>query len=41
MSHGCALVRCPRCGYEFVEQGWLSRLFESIRKEDKHDSSAR
>lgn len=21
MSHGCAMVRCPRCGYEFVESG--------------------
>jgi Fe2+ transport system protein FeoA len=21
MSRGCAMVRCPRCGYEFVESG--------------------
>jgi len=21
MSNGCAMVRCPRCGYEFVESG--------------------
>jgi len=21
MSHGCAMTRCPRCGYEFVENG--------------------
>jgi hypothetical protein len=31
MSRGCAMVRCPRCGYEFVEDGrvagWLRRLF--------------
>lgn len=31
MSSGCAMVRCPRCGYEFVEDGrvarWLRRLF--------------
>lgn len=37
-SKGCAMIRCPRCGYEFVEHGWLARLFE--RKID-HDSSAR
>ena len=21
MSNGCAMVRCPKCGYEFVESG--------------------
>lgn len=21
MSHGCTMVRCPNCGYEFVESG--------------------
>lgn len=31
ISRGCAMVRCPRCGYEFVEDGrvarWLRRMF--------------
>ena len=26
MSHGCAMVRCPRCGYEFVESGKLADM---------------
>jgi Fe2+ transport system protein FeoA len=26
MSRGCAMVRCPRCGYEFVESGRLTDL---------------
>lgn len=26
MSSGCAMVRCPRCGYEFVESGRITDL---------------
>jgi len=26
MSRGCAMVRCPRCGYEFVESGKLADM---------------
>ncbi len=44
MSHGCEMVRCPRCGYEFVEEGWivkkLRRLAAAIEKARNHDSSA-
>ena len=29
MSKGCAMVRCPRCGYEFVESG---RLLDMLRR---------
>jgi hypothetical protein len=32
LSHGCAMMRCPRCGYEFVEDGplakWVRRIFK-------------
>jgi len=27
MSRGCAMVRCPRCGYEFVEGGRIANMF--------------
>jgi Fe2+ transport system protein FeoA len=26
MSKGCTMVRCPRCGYEFVESGKLADM---------------
>lgn len=29
MSRGCDMVRCPRCGYEFVESG---RLLDMLRR---------
>lgn len=36
MAAGCSMIRCPRCAYEFVEDGlvanWLRRL---LRREGK------
>ena len=29
MARGCAMVRCPRCGYEFVESG---RFVDMLRR---------
>ena len=29
MSRGCAMVRCPHCGYEFVESG---RIVDMLRR---------
>jgi Fe2+ transport system protein FeoA len=29
MSSGCAMVRCPHCGYEFVESG---RIVDMLRR---------
>lgn len=29
MSRGCTMVRCPRCGYEFVESG---RFVDMLRR---------
>ncbi len=26
MAAGCAMIRCPRCAYEFVEDGFLARM---------------
>jgi hypothetical protein len=26
MSRGCRMIRCPRCAYEFVEEGVLVSL---------------
>ncbi len=30
MSAGCSMIRCPRCAYEFVEDGVLARLFRRM-----------
>ena len=33
MSKGCAMVRCPRCGYEFVESGrFVDMLLRWVRR---------
>ena len=33
MALGCAMVRCPRCGYEFVESGrFVDMLLRWIRR---------
>lgn len=33
MARGCAMVRCPRCGYEFVESGrFVDMLQRWIRR---------
>lgn len=36
MSKGCKMIRCPRCGYEFVEEGivanWLRRILRGRSK---------
>jgi Fe2+ transport system protein FeoA len=33
MSHGCKMVRCPHCGYEFVESGrFVDMLLRWIRR---------
>lgn len=29
MAHGCMMVRCPHCGYEFVESG---RIVDMLRR---------
>ena len=26
MAAGCAMIRCPRCAYEVVEDGFLARI---------------
>ena len=36
MSKGCAMVRCPRCGYEFVESGKITDMLKRwIRRAPK------
>jgi hypothetical protein len=36
MSRGCAMVRCPHCGYEFVESGRIADLLRRwIRRAPK------
>jgi len=30
MSTGCAKVRCPRCAYEFVEEGTIANLLRKV-----------
>jgi hypothetical protein len=38
LSRGCAMVRCPRCGYEFVNDGYVSRLLTKLFRGRSHDS---
>jgi Fe2+ transport system protein FeoA len=36
MSRGCAMVRCPHCGYEFVESGrFVDMLLRWVRRAPK------
>lgn len=30
VSSGCAKVRCPRCAYEFVEEGTIANLLRKV-----------
>lgn len=30
MSAGCEMIRCPRCAYEFVEDGVVARLLRRL-----------
>jgi len=30
MARGCKMVRCPRCSYEFVEEGLLVSLLRKV-----------
>ena len=32
LSNGCAMVRCPRCAYEFVQEGFLASIFRRLMK---------
>jgi hypothetical protein len=29
-SNGCAMVRCPRCAYEFVQEGFIASIFRRL-----------
>ena len=45
MSKGCAMVRCPQCGYEFVEDGRVAALFNEwfskwFKRRDTHATPA-
>lgn len=31
-ARGCAMVRCPACGYEFIEDGWTTRVLRWLRE---------
>lgn len=43
LSGGCAMVRCPRCSYEFVQDGSLASLVRRwfSRRKDTHASPTR
>ena len=38
LSQGCAMVRCPRCGYEFVGGGRIARLLSTLFGRRSDDS---
>jgi hypothetical protein len=43
LARGCAMVRCPRCGYEFVGRGRLAQLLSTLfqRRSDDDARSSR
>lgn len=44
-SKGCEMIRCPRCGYEFVEKGFMvslvRRIFRVSPERTSNDSPTR
>jgi hypothetical protein len=40
MSKGCAMVRCPRCSYEFVQDGSLASFVRRIFKRRSNDATS-
>lgn len=42
MSAGCNMIRCPRCSYEFVEEGTIANMLRKVfgLKTPGEDSSA-
>lgn len=38
-AQGCRMVRCPRCGYEFVDEStvvnFFRKIFRSAAKDDR------
>ena len=40
MAKGCAMVRCPRCSYEFVQDGSLAAFVRRLfTRRETHASS--
>jgi Fe2+ transport system protein FeoA len=41
MASGCSMIRCPRCGYEFVESGrFIDMLLRWVRRAPAMSCSA-
>jgi hypothetical protein len=40
MSSGCGMVKCPRCSYEFVEDGKFASFFRKLFKTGVSDDAA-
>jgi hypothetical protein len=40
LGKGCAMVRCPRCNYEFVQDGSLSSFFRRFLSRRKTDAAS-
>jgi hypothetical protein len=30
MARGCRMTRCPRCGFEFVSEGFIAGLLKKL-----------
>lgn len=35
MAAGCAMIRCPRCAYEFVEDGVVARFIRRLLGQER------
>ncbi len=39
MATGCNMVRCPRCGHEFVDEGMVASFVKNLLERIKHGAS--
>ncbi len=38
-AKGCRMIRCPRCGFEFVEEGMMVSLFRRLLRSSHERTS--
>ena len=39
MSRGCHMIKCPRCNYEFVEEGIVANFVRKLFSKNSSDSA--
>jgi hypothetical protein len=39
MARGCNMIRCPHCGYEYVEEGLIANALRRLFGRGKNDQA--